>query len=527
MGRHLIFFVFFTLVTGFSNAETGAVRIHLLITSDLHGWLSTSLVYPREKRKGLLHLAAAIRTVKKQDPNVILLDAGDLIQGSPLVHYVHHFKKHPAANDPFFQLVQSLNYDAVAVGNHDLAANPLFEKDYLKVSNFSWLAANAYRQDNLIFKPYKVLTRNGIKIAILGFTTPGSMMWLSDSQLNGLFIESIKKSAKKWLQIVKAKENPDLIIGLFHVGINLFRDDENSKLNKIPNANSLRKVLQEVRGIDIAVSGHDHRLRPRKSGQKLEYIGGTPIISGGRWGEALIDVQLLLKRELNKLKILEKITTSVYPASQVKKIDRQYLQLISPDYKKYLSAELPWRFLPTTRTQAASCLNLLNAKAHDRSEITGTLLPKVRIRRLKDHFGKKIRRLDFFQWFPYDNKTITLEISQRDIFLLSNPPPEFGRFRVTYNRILYSWFKINIDNKYKENWWLDSKSFNRKYRVIMSDYHVAGGGGIIRQIFIRDNNIIKRSADYARDRLFIALQSSNITLPAPCSFLEYADAKNP
>ena len=157
------------VMTDFGIADQKSKQIRLIVTSDLHGWMSTALMYPNRKKKGLLHLAKGIKKARAENPDLILLDAGDLLQGSPLVSYIHKTQKSPAVEDPFFRLFQSLEYHAVVVGNHDLGINPLFEREYLPNSKFSWLAANVYRNKNLVFKPFLTLDCNGLKIAILGF----------------------------------------------------------------------------------------------------------------------------------------------------------------------------------------------------------------------------------------------------------------------------------------------------------------------------------------------------------------------
>ncbi|MCP4756599.1 MAG: bifunctional metallophosphatase/5'-nucleotidase [Proteobacteria bacterium] len=496
-------------------------RIRLLITSDMHGWLSTSLVYPRAKRRGLLHIADTIRSARRDDPLSILIDAGDLLQGAPLLHFYHRDGKPGGVENPFFSLVRSLRYDAVVVGNHDLAINPLFERNYVPASNFSWLAANVHRNGKPVFQPYTLLKRNGLKIAVLGFTTPGSMMWLAPEYLNGIEIDSIEQAVGKWLKIVEKDVKPDLRIGVFHVGLNSFRDDENSKLNRIPDSNGFRKTIEGISGFDLAIFGHDHRLMPNRSGQYLDYIGKTPIVGGGHWAAALIDIELLLRKQNRVWRIVE-IETKVKPASQNGKTDRGYLEVLSDDYTNYLYEELPWMFSATTRDQAGKCLNMLNALAQDGPDIVGTMFPKARIARLRRSIGKKIRRLDLLRWFPYDNRSVVIDVSLRDIYLLSHPTSEYGRKKVHRNRILFPWIKVPLNTVEKNTWWLDRGRFERKYRIKISDYHFQGGGGIIPRLFPDRNRTPDRSNEYLRDRLFDFLKSKENQLPQACGFLKYA-----
>ncbi len=222
-------------------AGSNNTTLRFLFTSDLHGWLSSAWIYPERRHSGLLHLKKTILDLKKQHNDLFLIDAGDLLQGSPLVHYYHHVETRGVSQNPFFKEFNELNYDAVVVGNHDFSLNPSFELDYVPNSRFNWLAANAYRDDNCVFKPYLVYIRNGIKVVILGFTTPGAHMWMGPSELQGIQIEALEKSVPEWIGRVKAVENPDFLVGVFHVGLNFYYDDENSKIKENPPGKQSQK----------------------------------------------------------------------------------------------------------------------------------------------------------------------------------------------------------------------------------------------------------------------------------------------
>ncbi|MBT3225106.1 MAG: bifunctional metallophosphatase/5'-nucleotidase [Deltaproteobacteria bacterium] len=505
-------------------AEQESKRIRLIVTSDLHGWMSTALLYPTEKRKGLLHLAKSIKKARSKDPDLILVDAGDLLQGSPLVSYIHQTHKFPAAKDPFFKLFNSLGYDAVVVGNHDLGINPIFEREYLPNSEFSWLAANIYRNTQLVFEPFTTLYRNGLKIVVLGFSTPGSQMWLGVDRLNGIEIRSVERSAAFWLKIIKRTEKPDLIIGVFHAGMYSIRDDENSKLNRISAANSVMETLKKNDGFDLVIAGHDHRLSPGFKSKRIKYVRQTPIIEGGRWGEAFVFLDLRLLRSGNKWRIID-IEHKTHQASQSRKIESSYLRLLPDDYKNYLQTPLPYLVTHTDKRRASACLNRLNAMSQDGPTIMGTMLPKLSLSRLSGLNGKRVRRLDLYKWFRHDNRTVTVLLSLRDIQLLSQPVPEFGRRRIPYNRVLFSHFTSNVTVPEQPLWWLNGDEFIKKYPVKIADYHYYGGGGIKSQIFLSSNQKVNISKRVMRDQFFDFMQQRGPDLPESCEFLRYTGLK--
>ncbi|MBU2643472.1 metallophosphoesterase [bacterium] len=495
--------------------------LRILVTSDMHGWMSTAWMYPNEKRKGLLHIAEGIRRARSETPDSVLLDAGDLLQGSPLVSFFHQKKKSAAVEDPFFRLVQSLGYDAIVVGNHDLGFNPQFEREYFPRSRFPWLAANIYRNSRLVFKPFITLFPNGIKTVILGFSTPGTQMWIGPDRLNGIEISSIESSAAYWLNIIKREEKPDLIIGVFHAGVYPVRDDENSKINRISATNAVLRTLKQNSGFDLVIAGHDHRLSPGMFGTHIEYFRDTPIIEGGRWGQAFVDLRLKLERSGQKWRISD-IEHQIHQASQNRKIEADYMSGLPADYKAYMKASLPYRFdrIPD-RKSASACLNLLNALAQDEPSIAGTILPELSISRMSDLLGKEVRRLELYQWFRHDNRTVTVLMSLRDIQLLSEPVPEFGYRRIPYNRKLSVHLRKFIPKPEKGTWWLKRDLFERNYPIKISDYHYSGGGGSISQIFLPITGRVRISEMTIRDRFFQYMLQKGPELPDVCRFLTY------
>ena len=135
-------------------------------------------------------------------------------------------------------------------------------KDVSKVAgefHFPWLAANAIdtRTGAPYFKPYTVLHRKGLKIAVLGMITPGIPKWLPQHLWDGIEFEDMIGTARKWVPLIQEKEHPDLLIGLFHAGYNYNYAGENKDTPRNENATML--VARQVEGFDIIVSGHDHQ----------------------------------------------------------------------------------------------------------------------------------------------------------------------------------------------------------------------------------------------------------------------------
>ena len=267
----------FLLATTFSlQAQT--VKLKLIETSDVHGAL-----FPwdfKNDKPAYASLAQAYTYVEEQradkSQTVILLDNGDILQGQPIVYY-SNFEK-PESEHICASVMNYMKYDAATVGNHDIeAGHPVYDK-IEKEFNFPWMAANAVntKTNNPYFKPYTILYRDGVKIAILGLITPGIPMWLPEKIWSGIDFQDMVLTAKKWVEIIEEKEHPDLLIGLFHAGVDANYNGLSSDLPRNENASQL--VAEQVPGFDVVFVGHDHNswnFWVKNSDEKKVLILGT------------------------------------------------------------------------------------------------------------------------------------------------------------------------------------------------------------------------------------------------------------
>ena len=235
------------------------IKLRIIATTDVHG-----SIYPYDFINDIEvnHSLANVYTyVKEQrthtDTEILLLDNGDILQGQPVVYYSNfeaNNREHICA-----RVMNFMKYDAGTVGNHDIeAGHPVYDK-LNKEFNFPWLAANAIntKTGEPYFTPYTVIERQGVKIAVLGLITPAIPNWLPENIWKGMEFEDMVVSAKKWVKIIKEKENPDLLIGLFHSGIDYTYDNSSDTTYKNENATQL--VPMKVDGFDLVIGGHDHQ----------------------------------------------------------------------------------------------------------------------------------------------------------------------------------------------------------------------------------------------------------------------------
>ncbi len=234
------------------------VTITFIETSDIHGAMFPyNFITAKESKTSLAQVATLISAQRAQaGANLVLLDNGDSLQGQPTVYY-YNFEKTDVPH-VWGEALNYLGYDAVGVGNHDIeAGHPVYDKLY-KETKAAVLCANAVKDDGSpYFTPYKVIERAGIKIAILGLITPKIPDWLPPQFWTGMSFEDMVVSAKKWVPIIMEKEKPDLLVGLFHAGVDYTYGGVTKDTPK--NENAAQLVAEQVPGFDMIFVGHDHQ----------------------------------------------------------------------------------------------------------------------------------------------------------------------------------------------------------------------------------------------------------------------------
>ena len=239
-------------------AQSKSVDLTFIETSDIHGAIYPyNFITAKPAATSLAQVASLIKEERSASGSeVILLENGDVLQGQPTVYY-YNFEKTDGPHI-WSQMVNFLGYDAVSVGNHDIeAGHTVYDKLYEEMQA-PVLCANAVKPDGTpYFQPYTVIEKAGIKIAILGMITPKIPDWLPPQFWTGMQFEDMVQTAKKWVPIIQEKEHPDLLIGLFHAGVdytygNVTRDTPN-------NENASQLVAEMVPGFDLIFVGHDHQ----------------------------------------------------------------------------------------------------------------------------------------------------------------------------------------------------------------------------------------------------------------------------
>ncbi|NCB01134.1 MAG: bifunctional metallophosphatase/5'-nucleotidase [Spirochaetia bacterium] len=251
------------------------IVVNLICTSDVHGNLFPyDFIQDKSLDYSLMSVSTYVNEMREGGEHVVLLDNGDVLQGQPLVYYYNFIT--PDVPHIVARVNNTLSYDVSSVGNHDIEAGP---EVYLKVMNessYPYVGANIIDEvtKEPLIAPYVIINRGGVKIAVLGLTTPGIPNWLPKNLYEGIIFDDMVTTAQKWIPIIKNNEKPDMIVGLFHSGVS----DNDSDFE-----NASRYVGEKVDGFDAIFSGHDHKdtlLSVKSPSGKDVYIVGA--LNGAR-----------------------------------------------------------------------------------------------------------------------------------------------------------------------------------------------------------------------------------------------------
>lgn len=243
--------IFIALLLLQACRESDKPALVLLGTTDIHGtFFPHDFINDTPAPYSLASVSAYVNDVRKQRHKTILLDNGDILQGQPEVYYynfIDTLSPHLCA-----EILNFMDYDAATAGNHDIeAGHPVYDR-LVREYNFPLMAANAVSESSGMpyFKPYTIIRRGRLKVAVMGLITPSVPNWLPPVLYSGMKFENMTTAAEKWMVEIK-KHNPDIIVGLFHSGWN---DDA---VEPQPG-NSSNAVVYNVPGFDVVFTGHDH-----------------------------------------------------------------------------------------------------------------------------------------------------------------------------------------------------------------------------------------------------------------------------
>ena len=323
----LLLVIALALVALPSDAGSAAKRVHIVIlgTTDLHGNLFPIDYYTdKPDNRGLAKISTLVKQVRKENPNVMLIDSGDTIQGTPLEYY--HNKKNNEPRDPMMLAMSALNYDSMTVGNHEYNFGLQVLEKARREASFPWLSANTYDKgtDKTHYTPYIVKEIAGVRIGVLGLTTPGIPNWENAPNYAGLEFREPLAEAQKWVPVLRTKERADVVMVAMHMGLE--EDLRTGEINpgQVPNENRAVAIAKQVPGVDFIFMGHTHRATPSV------VINGVQLVQANYWGRHLARVDLYLEndgrgwRNYGRASRTVPVDDSVVPDQQLLDIGQPY-----------------------------------------------------------------------------------------------------------------------------------------------------------------------------------------------------------
>ncbi|ELP5730454.1 2',3'-cyclic-nucleotide 2'-phosphodiesterase [Vibrio vulnificus] len=294
------------VMAGPAMAET--IKLRIVETTDIH---TNVMDYDYYKDKpsqqiGLTRAATLVKQARGEVINSVLVDNGDLIQGSPMGDYMAAKGIEAGEVHPVYKAMNQLNYDVGNIGNHEFNYGLEFLAETINDAGFPYVSANVFdkKTGKHYFKPYLIKEHvfkdvNGaehtIKVGYIGFVPPQIMVWDKKNLEGKVFAKDIRETAEELVPQMK-KEGADVIVAIPHSGVS-------SDPYKIGAENSVY-YLSEVDGIDAIAFGHSHAVFPGKGFDNIQgvdnqagTINGVAAVMPGRWGShvGIIDLELQQK----------------------------------------------------------------------------------------------------------------------------------------------------------------------------------------------------------------------------------------
>ena len=220
-------------------ARQAEVDITILHVNDTHGHIIPHLdrsVDPERPVGGAEYLARMIEVERTANPKgTILLSAGDMFQGTPVSNLFH--------GKPVVEIMNYLGFDAMALGNHEFDWGQDVLQSIVSSASFPVVSANVFKSGGVCIrgvKPYVILKKKGVRIAVIGITTPETFYTTKPGNLTGLTFAAPEKVLPAIIRRVRA-QGASMVIALTHDGLDADRE-----------------LARNVRGIDVIVGGHSH-----------------------------------------------------------------------------------------------------------------------------------------------------------------------------------------------------------------------------------------------------------------------------
>lgn len=492
-----------------SSCTERQYSLEIFSTNDLHGAIFTHNYSGGENKSSLSRIhryVDSIRSVAGEE-NVLLFDCGDHLQGDNATYYFNYCD---TSGNPHImsRIFGYMGYDAVAVGNHDIEAGPSVYDKIRDEMGIPYLAANAVDiPDNQPhFQEWTLIERNGLKIAVLGFTNPNVKSWVSPDKYEGMDFIRIEEIAQEAIDEIRKKAKPDLFFIISHSGLGKgdTPDIENNSLY----------LASHLKGIDAIFAAHDHRIH---AGKLFNGEDSVSVLEASSKAKALGNLSITVKKKGNR--IVSKEVNERIISMENKADSPEYNSAFKPDYETVnrFSNRIIGRLatpidLSYRRNEPGDYMSFIHFVQLSQPEvdisITAPLVEKGRMEAGNILFN------DLFTLYRFENLLYVARMSGREItaFLeeayelrISGKGPKYnydcaGGINYSVSESAPKGKRVMITS------FADGSTFDpdSSYNVAMTSYRASGAGGLLDAAGIGQEEMQKRIiAIYPEIRMLI------------------------
>ena len=507
MKRYLYALMAAVLFSSCCGPKDGEYTFRVLTTNDVHGHYFDSLYVTDGTDNALTNISWYADSIRRADgaENVILLDAGDCLQGDNAAYYFNYIDT--TSKHIFARMVEYIGYDAVVVGNHDIETGHKVYDRLVETMDVPFLAANALRTDDghPYFREYVTLKRHGINITIIGFTNPNIKGWLSPLLWEGMTFESLIPMAQEVVDRVRQKEDSDVVIVAVHAGTG---EGDGSILES-----QGLDLFKSLRGVDFVVCAHDHRPVVHKN-------DSICLINAGSHCRNLGFGTVTLKVENGEV-VSRTLDADLLPVDK-KNVDTRMQELFHPDFEavKAFTLKEVGELKTDLRTRDAyrgmsDYVNLIHTLSLGCTPAQISFAAPLTFNGyIKE--GTLVYN-DLFTIYPYENQLFVIKMSGKEIKdyleysydqwinsidsaddrllkIVDRPDPRTGQKHWSFVNRPYNFdsagglvYEVDVTRLAGERVTIfslaDGTSFDEaaEYDVAMTSYRASGGGGIMRK----------------------------------------------
>ena len=510
------------LLASCCGPKDGEYTFRVLTTNDIHGRYFDSLYVTDRTSNALTNVswyADSIRVADGAD-NVILIDAGDCLQGDNAAYYFNYADT--VSKHLFARMMEYVGYDAVVVGNHDIeTGHPVYDR-IRRTMDVPFLAANAIRTDNgkPYFQEYVTLKRHSLKITVIGFTNPNIRSWLSPILWEGMTFESLLPVAQESVDRIVAKEKSDVVIVAVHAGTG---EGDGSQLES-----QGLDLFNSLHGVDFVICAHDHSPVVHKNDSICLINAGSHCRNLG-FGTVKVKVE-------NGKVVSKTLDAELLPVDK-NNVDKQMQQTFRPEFEavKAFTLKEVGELKTELRTRDAyrgmsDYMNLIHTLSIGCSPAQISFAAPLTF----NGFVKEGTLVynDLFTIYPYENQLFVVKMTGKEIKdylefsydswintidseddhvlkIVNAADPRTGQSRWSFVNRSYNFdsaagliYKVDVTKPVGQRVLIESladgTSFDEasEYNVAMTSYRASGGGGLMTAAGVDTERINDRVVEY-------------------------------